>query len=295
MAARRVDTPPCGGSVVGGDVAEREGALDAARGRIADLEAEVARLRARVADAGAVEELRARLAGVGVAATLDAPDEHDDPLEQLVLAAMAILRASAGTLYLVDEDADELIFAVALGERATALRGRRMPIGHGLAGWVARTGQALAVADARQDRRWAREVAGAGDERPHPILVVPLLRRDEVIGVLQLLDKEGDAAFTAADLETLGRLAPLAAAAVAESARARNLAALLRDQLAEFGGLGGVAARLEASAEYREVAEIAAVVGGLVRRGEAARRLCRELVGALETYLRASAPYRQDD
>ena len=272
---------------MGGDVADREDALDAARGRIAALEMEIARLRARIADTQAGDELRARLASVGVAGVISTPDQRDKLIEQLVLTAMATLRASAGTLYLLDEDADELIFEVVIGEQAAALHQRRMPIGQGLAGWVARTGQAIAIADARQDQRWAREFAGANGERPHPMLVVPLLRHDEVIGVLQLLDRRVGETFTATDMETLGRFAQLAAVAIDDSARGRDLAALLREQLTDFGDIADVAARLEDSAEYREVKEIATIVGGLVRQDEAARRLCREVVVALDTYARA--------
>lgn len=273
-------------------MAEGEGELATARERIAVLEAEVARLRARVTDTRAVDDLRARLAHVGVAGMLGAPSEHNELLEQLVLTAMNVLHTRAGTLYLLDAGTEELIFEVSLGEKAASLHHRRMPLSQGIAGWVASTGQAIAIADAQQDKRWAQEIASTVGYRPQTMLVVPLQLHDEVIGVLQLLDKEGGTTFTAADMETLGLFAQQAAVAIAQSARVRSLTALLHAQLADFAGLGDVGARVEESAEYRDVVQIAAVVGGLVRQGEAARRLCREVVGALDTYLRTNEHIR---
>lgn len=273
-------------------MASPEAALDAARERIAVLEAEVAHLHVRAAEAQALDTLRARLASVGVLGVMSAPSGHDELLEQVVMTAMRVLRASAGTLYLLDDGTDELIFEIALGEQAAPLRRQRMPLGQGIAGWVASTGQAIAIADARQDERWAREIASMVGYQPRTMLVVPLQFHDTTIGVLQLLDKEGGATFTAADLETLGLFAQQAAVTIAQSARARSLSALLHDYLAGIGG-GDVATRLEASAEYREVVQIATVIGGLIQQGEAARRLCHEIVGALDTYLRRGEPSRQ--
>lgn len=167
--------------------------LAAARARIAALEAEVARLRARVADEQVVDDLRARLAGVGAVGILRAPSERDDLLEQLVRTAMHVLHARAGSLYLVDEEADELIFEVALGEQAAPLRGQRFPVGQGVAGWVAATGQAIGIGDVQQDQRWSQEIARTVGYAPKTMLAMPLTLRDDVIGVLQLLDKEGAA------------------------------------------------------------------------------------------------------
>ena len=162
-----------------------ESELDAARRRIAALEAEVAALRAATPDAdGVAAELRARLAEVGAASVLAAPPEHTELLEQIVRTAMHVLNARAGSLYLLDEERDELIFEVALGERATPLRGQRVPLGQGVAGWVAATGQALAVADVQQDPRWSQEIGRTVGYMPRTMLAIPLLLRDDVLGVL---------------------------------------------------------------------------------------------------------------
>lgn len=263
--------------------------------RVAALEAEVARLRARIADEQFADDLRARLAQVGATGLLGAPTEQHDLLEQVVQTAMAVIHARAGSLYLADEAADALVFEVALGEKAEPLRGQRLQLGRGISGWVAVTGQAIALADVRRDERWAEEIGYAIGYTPKTMLAVPLVVRDDVIGVLQLLDKETDEPFDTVDMHTLGMFAQQAGVAIAQSERVRSLSALLRAQLAAFAGLGDLAGRgatfterTERSSEYLEIARLAELLGQLIRRGEAERRLGLEIVGAITAYVARS-------
>ncbi len=261
--------------------------------RIAELEAEVARLRAQLEDARLVTELRARLAQVGATGTLSVPTEHAALLELIVQAAMHVLRAQAGSLYLVDEDEQALVWEVALGERAAGLVGQRIPLGQGVAGWVAATGQAIAVADVQQDPRWAQDVGRAVGYLPRTMLAVPLLLGDRVIGVLQLLDKDGGRPFDAADMATLGLFANQAAVAIDQSRVMRSLSRLMRAALTgleETGDLttraAALAARTEESPEYRDTARLAELLSEIARAGDAGRRLALAVNAAIATFLR---------
>ena len=131
--------------------------LTAARERIAELEAEVARLSGRITDQQSIDLLRSQLIRAAALPKLRASYQASRPLDQVVATAMQSLRARAGSLYLVD--GQELVFESALGSHAADLAGRRIPADRGIAGWVAATGQAIAVADVQQDPRWARDIA----------------------------------------------------------------------------------------------------------------------------------------
>lgn len=275
-----------------------ESGLEAAQRRIAELEAENARLRSQAEDAAFVGELRARLAQVGATASLSAPTEHSALLEQIVQAAMHVLNARAGSLYLVEEESEQLVWEVALGERAAALVGRRIPLGQGVAGWVAATGQAIAVADVQQDPRWAQDVGRAVGYAPKTMLAMPLLLRDRVTGVLQLLDRDGGNPFSPADMATLGRFANQAAVAIEQSRAVRSLAALMRAAIADLDQEGSLseravafAERTEDSADYREIVELAGLLGEIARRGDSGRRLSLDVTGAIVTYLRTQRRY----
>ncbi len=272
--------------------------LEAARQRIAALESEVGQLRARSEDDRAAAELHARLAQLGAASVLGAPAEHTELLEQIVQTAMHVLRAHAGSLYLLDEGTGELVFEVALGERAAPLRGQRFPLGQGVAGWVAASGQALAVADVQQDPHWAKEIGRTVGYAPRTMLAMPLLLRDSVTGVLQLLDKDGGDPFSAGDMATLGLFTQQAAVAIAQSRRMSSLSALLHTLLADQDQQGNLAvqtaafvADTEESVEYQDILKLARLLGEIARQSDAGRRLSLQVTEAIVTYLHAQPHY----
>ena len=266
--------------------------------RIEQLEAEVARLRHRVADDRAGEDLRAVLTQAGAAGVLTAPTAHADLLDHIVATAAHVIGANAASLFLIDEATEELVFEVALGEKAAEVKKFRLPLGQGIAGFTAVTGQAIAVADVQRDPRWAHDIGQAIAYLPQTILSVPLSLGDRVIGVLELLDKQGGAPFGADDMETAGMFANQAAIAIEQSRATQNLTMLLRNTLAGLGDVSAdviaraveAAARTEESEAYRETLQIASTLAEISRRSDAGRRLCAQVVEAIATYLR-SQPY----
>ena len=114
---------------------------------------------------------------------------------------------------------------MAIGSRAAEVKRFRVPLGHGIAGIVAASGQAMAIRDAAQDPRLASDIADSVGYVPETVLCVPLFYGDNVIGALELLDKEGG--FTAGDMEALGLFANQAAVALQLSRTYENVAGLL--------------------------------------------------------------------
>jgi GAF domain-containing protein len=275
--------------------------LEAARRQITMLEHEVKQLRARNENDGAAAELRARLSQLGAAGILGAPTEHLELLEQIVQAAKHVLRAHAGSLYLVDENAEELVFEVALGERGDMLRGTRFPIGQGIAGWVAASGQALAIADVQQDPQWAQGIGQRLGYAPKTMLAMPLLLHDNVIGVLQIMDKDDGTPFSAGDMATLGLFAQQAAVAIAQSRRILSLSGLMQALLKDQDQQDDLAKQARAfvvdteeSAEYQDILKLARLLGELARQGDTARRLSLQVTEALVNYLHAQ-PHLSDE
>ncbi len=172
-------------------------ALAAAHETIQRQAEELEHLRRRLKDEKAVEDLRASLSLAGIAGAIASPVSHGELLEMIVRTAAHVISARAGSLFLIDEESEELVFEVAIGPKAQEVRKFRVPLGHGIAGLVAVTGQPMAVSDAERDPRQAADIARSVGYTPQTILCVPLYYRDEVIGVLELLDKQGAPSFTA--------------------------------------------------------------------------------------------------
>jgi GAF domain-containing protein len=150
----------------------------------------------------------------------------------------------------------------------------RVPLGHGIAGIVAASGQAMAIRDAAGDPRLASDIADSVGYVPETVLCVPLFYGDNVIGALELLDKEGG--FSAGDIEALGLFANQAAVALQLSRTYENVAGLMADADAE--GADDVS---------RDAVELARLVQEIARYGESERKACRDLLLSFAEYLRA--------
>jgi len=260
--------------------------------RLAELEAENVRLRARLTDQQAVEDLRRAVTRAAAAGRLAAPQRHTDLLDQIVTTAAHVLHAHAASLFLIDEEAGDLVFAVALGEKAAEVKKFRVPLGTGLAGYVAATGQALAVSDVAQDPRWARAIGQAVDYHPGTLLAVPLLVQERVIGVLELLDRDGGAPFSMDDMQLAGHFAAQAAAAIEQSRVTQSVTGLLRAALADTDAgdeAASAAAEIVDGTELQETLRLASLLGEIGRRGEAEQQLGIRIVEALDSYLRQRA------
>ena len=129
-------------------------------------------------------------------------------------AATQLMEAEVGSLLLIDEATQELYFEVALGDRGERVKEIRLKIGEGIAGWVAKTGEPLIVADAQKDPRFARKADDKSAFVTRNMICVPVKIRDKIIGVLQAINKLGAQPFSKWDLEEFQSLADQVAIAV---------------------------------------------------------------------------------
>lgn len=135
-----------------------------------------------------------------------------DALLRLIAGATTqLLEADRATIFLVDADRGELWSKVALGTSGAEIR---FPVGVGIAGRVAGTGETINIPDAYADARFNPEPDRRSGYRTTSLLTYPMTAHDgRVIGVFQAINKRGGP-FTVADEETLGSLAASAAVAV---------------------------------------------------------------------------------
>ena len=196
-----------------------------------------------------------RLRAAVAAGALGAEQAYRDLLQAIVEVARAIFSAKASSVFLHDETTDELVFEAVAGEGAGELVGRRFPSSTGIAGWVLVTRQPLVVEELEHDPRFAREAAESTGYVPKGLMAVPLLHEDRALGVLNVLDRPQQAAFSLAEMELLGLFANEAAIALDLLQKARAARAVLEDE----GGDAAAVARFtrllgDAQPERREAA-----------------------------------------
>jgi GAF domain-containing protein len=177
-----------------------------------------------------------------VAAGVLAGEElHRSLLASIVETARAIFAAKASSIFLLDEDADELVFEAVAGEGSDALVGKRFPADTGIAGWVLATRQPLVLEDVQGDPRFRREAAESTGYVPKAMMAVPLLHEDTALGVLSVLDRAKETRFTLAEMDLLSRFANQAAIGLDLLLRARRARAALEgshDGLQRLASLG---------------------------------------------------------
>lgn len=117
-------------------------------------------------------------------------------LEEILSAIMNKMAQFFGperwSMLMVDEKSNQLYYAIAVGENADSLRGLRVPMGEGVAGWVAATGNPLVVPDVKLDPQWAAFSAKHPDLNIQSIACVPVRSGDKTLGVIQLLNSKLD-------------------------------------------------------------------------------------------------------
>jgi GAF domain-containing protein len=185
-------------------------------------------------------ELREAVAGGVVAAE----EGQRELLQSIVEVARAIFGAKASSIFLLDEEADELVFEAVAGEGSDTLIGQRIPSSTGIAGWVATSGEPLVLSDVGRDPRFARDVAEATGYVPRGLMAVPLLHGERVLGVLQVLDRPKEERFSLAEMDLLGLFAHQAAIALELLGRARRARAVL-DGDSRLAAVSRLAARLD--------------------------------------------------
>ena len=125
------------------------------------------------------------------------------------------LDADRGTIYLIDEAKKELWSLVFKGTKEVEIR---LPIGTGIAGYVAQTGETLNLEDASRDKRFFAEVDKKSGFKTKSMLCMPMKNRNgKTIGVFQIINKK-KGLFTKEDALFLEAFSDLAALAI-ENAR----------------------------------------------------------------------------
>src|SRR5690348_8675329 len=99
------------------------------------------------------------IAAVSAATEAMEPPGYHEMLQAVVDTARELFGAAACSIATIDDEWLYLDYRIASGEGAEQIVGERLPLGRGIAGWVASSGASIAVDDVGQDPRFARDVA----------------------------------------------------------------------------------------------------------------------------------------
>ncbi len=143
-------------------------------------------------------------------------------LQRILESAVSILNCEAGTLFLVDEQTDELVFQEVISPVAHSLIGKRLPPGSGIAGKAAQTQSAIIENDVLHSTEHFDAVDKQTGFVSRALIAVPLIVKERVIGVLEVINRKDGLPFSEDDKNLLMAFASQAAVAI-ENARLYTL------------------------------------------------------------------------
>src|SRR5574338_1292411 len=188
-----------------------------------------------------------------LASTLDL----DTLLDDIVRAAADITRAEAASILLYDDTARQLYFQVATNIDEPTMRGLIVPLDKSIAGWIVTNRKSVRIDDAHKDDRHFSEVEQTVGYQTHSLLGIPLITKNKVVGVLEVINKK-KGRFTDPDESMLSVVGAQAAVAI-ENARLFQQSDLisefvheLRTPLASLSTATYLLLRPEISQEQRE-------------------------------------------
>ncbi len=135
-------------------------------------------------------------------------------LRNILHSATEILTCEAGSLLLVDEQTEELVFRVTVGPVAEDLINRRLPSGSGMVGKAVKNRAPLIVNDVQNSAEWFSKTDKQTGFITRALLVVPLQVKENVIGVIEVLNKRDGSSFSQEDEDLLAAFASQAAIAI---------------------------------------------------------------------------------
>ena len=170
-------------------------------------------------------------------------------------SAVEILNAEAGSLFLIDEDTQELVFRVVEGG-ADHLVGNRIPSGVGIVGQAAESGEPIIVNDVAQDKRWFKDVDEETTFSTESILAVPLVIQDKSIGVLEVINKRDGSAYHDDDIALLTTFAAQASVAIENARLYEETDAALSARVDELQNLQRIDRELNRTLNFQRVIDI---------------------------------------
>jgi len=152
----------------------------------------------------------------------------DEALEQIMHKIGDIFTPLNWSLILKNNQTGELFFKLVVGKSAEKLKGQKIPKRKGIANWVVENEQAVLIEDVKNDPRHYDYFDKTTGFETKSIIGVPLKANNQVIGVIELVNRLETEVFTPTDLKILQTIADFAAITIEKASYMQRLENLAR-------------------------------------------------------------------
>ncbi len=135
-------------------------------------------------------------------------------LNEIMESSKIVMAAEASSLLLYEPEDKKLYFQVATGKKGKVVKKYSVDLGAGIAGWVAKNKQPLLIEDCYKDSRFNPDYDRQTNFRTKSMICVPLIRKKQLLGVIQVINKVNGGVFATDDLMIFETLAAQCAIAI---------------------------------------------------------------------------------
>ncbi len=135
-------------------------------------------------------------------------------LSNIMESSKLLMNAEASSLLLYDKGDRKLHFQVATGAKGKLVKKFSIKLGTGIAGWVGKHKKSLLIPDCYADSRFNPDYDKRSNFKTRSMICVPLMRKNRLLGVIQVINKKDGSPFEERDLRLFETLASQCAIAI---------------------------------------------------------------------------------
>ncbi|MBD3306969.1 SpoIIE family protein phosphatase, partial [candidate division KSB3 bacterium] len=144
-----------------------------------------------------------------------------ETLNSVFYNILNVIQAEAGSIFLIDEPTQTLICRICQGPKD--ITGARIPVGTGIVGHVAKTRKIDVTTDVKRDKRHFSRIDEQSGFVTKSMVSMPLVNRDDLLGVIQVINKKGGKTFSQDDVNLLQSLSSGASLAIQNAKYSQRL------------------------------------------------------------------------
>ena len=124
-------------------------------------------------------------------------------ITDLLALALHACDSENGSLILIDDESDELVFTEVIGESRERLLDHRIKLGTGIVGHVVETLEAMLVTDVRHSTKWSSEVDQVIGFNTNALMCAALFTNETTYGAIEVVNNRSSDEFDDNDLAIL--------------------------------------------------------------------------------------------
>jgi signal transduction histidine kinase len=192
-----------------------------------------------------------------IANVLTSTLDLQDLLRRFLAELGEIFAVETSSVMLIDPDGQDIVFQAAVGSGDDILPGVRIPLtSRSIAALVADTGEPVLSNDVQSDPRWYSEIDRLTGFSTRQLICVPILRRENVCGVIEILNRQDKTPFTAQDLALMTSLAAQASIAIGNAQLYTSTDHALANRVHELSTMQQIDRQLNATLDFDKVMDL---------------------------------------